>query len=427
MRCWPTVIEFREFDLRGHRLRKLLRRARSKADHTWFLAVREWPVLVSALGVLLGAITILPSAVGVVISVIALLLGTATFVRDLRNLRKRWSSHEFSLIAAPFPHEQIPPPAAYPEAGYSYLPNRGTALLSDEIDRALRERTFAVRVADEPYRLPPVLRATAPHVLPIRARGRLLFNGPVVGLRTDPLPGDGETELQLHKARFFDFQCSNELCAMRITNRETGEDFDPRRRLLTDASGRARTLAASVLSDVVGISTLAITTDGRLLLVSQSDRNTASPLLLAPSGSGSLEPRDLVDSDGKARRTLTDVVRTGMERELCEETGLHPDTIASTELTGFARWMERGAKPEFFGVTELSVSSEEIRGTGPRGAERLYSSDVTVLEIDLEALGTELAAGTAVLDAPSLPPMIRDVGSLPLLLAIRAAARHRTA
>ncbi|MGW1677073.1 hypothetical protein [Saccharopolyspora sp. NPDC002376] len=408
-------------------MRKLLRRTRSKADYTWFLAVREWPVLVSALGVLLGAITILPSAVGVVISVIALLLGAATFVRDLRNLRQRWSSHEFSLIAAPFPHEALPPPAAYPDAEYSYLSNRGTALLSDEIDRSLRERSFTVRMADEPYRLPPILRATAPHVLPIRARGRLLFNGPVVGMRTDPLPGVGEAEIQLHRARFFDFQCSNELCAMRITNRETGEDFDPRRRLLTDASGRIVTLAASVLSDVVGISTLAITTDGLLLLVGQSDRNAASPLLQAPSGSGSLEPRDLVDADGGTRKTLADVLRAGMEREFCEETGVSPDAIAGTEMTGFARWMERGAKPEFFGLTELSVSSTEIRGTAPRGAERLYSSDVTTLEIDLVALGAELRAGTPILEAPSLPPVIRDVGSLPLLLAIRAAARHRTA
>ncbi|MER5393199.1 hypothetical protein [Saccharopolyspora sp. NPDC002686] len=406
---------------------KLLRRTRSKADYTWFLAVREWPVLVSALGVLLGAVTILPSAVGVVISVIALLLGSATFVRDLRNLRRRWSSHDFSLIAAPFPHEAFPPPAAYPDAEYCYLPNRGTALISDQIDDSLRKRRFTVRVADEPYRLPPLLRATAPHVLPIRARGRLLFNGPVVGMRTEPLPGVGEAEIQLHRARYFDFQCSNELCTMRITNRETGEDLDPRRRLLTDTSGRIVTLAASVLSDVVGISTLAFTTDGLLLLVGQSDRNTASPLLQAPSGSGSLEPRDLTDADGEARETLADVLRAGMEREFCEETGVRPDAIAGTEMTGFARWMERGAKPEFFGLTELSVSSTEIRGTAPRGAERLYSSDVTFLEIDLAALGAELRTGTPILEAPSLPTVIREVGSLPLLLGIRAAAHHRTA
>lgn len=403
-------------------MRKLVRRARSRFDHVWFLAVREWPVVVSALGVLLGAVTVLPSPVGVVLSLIALVLGSITLTRDVRNLRRRWSAYEFSLVAAPFPRDEIAVPAAYPAACYSYLPGRGTALLSDEIDRAVRERTFQVRLADEPYRLPAALRATAPHVLPLRARGRLLFNGPVVGLRSDPLPGSGDTELRLHRTWFFDFQCSNELCGMRIADRETGEEFDPRRRLLSDAAGRLRTLAAGELADVVGVSTLAFTTDGLLVVVGQSDRNSASPLLLAPSGSGSLEPRDLVTADRSPRRELGDVLRTSMERELREETGLTRGSVSGTELTGFARWMERGAKPEFFGITLLSVSSSSLRGTGPRGAERLYSSDVGFVELDLATLGRELRDGANLLEAPSLPERIRETGSLPLLLAIRAAA-----
>ncbi|MGP4020172.1 hypothetical protein [Saccharopolyspora sp. 5N708] len=415
------MIKFWQPNVGGAGVRKLTRRARSKADYVWFMAVREWPVMVSALGVVLGAMTVLPSAVGIVLSLIALALGTISFIRDFRSLRKRWSAYDFAVIAAPFPQE-LPAPMAYPNAIYRYLPNLGTVLLSDDIDRAVRERTFTVRVDDDPYQLPSILRATAPHVLPLRARGRLLFNGPVVGMRSDPLPGTGDAEIRLHSARYFDFQCSNELCTMRITNHETGNDFDPRRRLLTDASGHIRTLAASDLSDVIGVSTLAITTDGQLLLVSQSDRNAASPLLLAPSGSGSLEPRDLTRPDGKPRTTLAEAVGTGMERELCEETGLSPRFVSGTKLTGFARWMERGAKPEFFGITTLSVSSNDIRNTRARGAERLYSSDVTTLDIDFNALSSELHGGTDVLDAPSLPAVIRDVGSLPLIFAIRAAA-----
>ncbi|EQD81480.1 hypothetical protein [Saccharopolyspora erythraea] len=405
-------------------LRKLIRRARSRADYTWFLAAREWPVLVSALGVLLGAITILPSAVGIVLSLLALVLGIVTFVRDLRQLRGRWSAYEFSSIASPFPHQRIPAPAAYPASQYLHFANRGTALVSDEIDRALRERSFTAVVDEQPYALPPLLRATAPHVLPIRARGRLLFNGAVVGMRTDPLPGAGgaPTPIRLHRARFFDVQCSNELCSMRITRRDTGEEFDPRTRLLTDASGRLRTLAAGELADVVGISTLALTTDGHVLLVLQSDRNAASPMLLAPSGSGSLEPRDLKGPGGAVHGALRDSLRAGMERELREETGLPAEALAGTELTGFARWMERGAKPEFFGVTRLSVSSAEVRGTRAKGAELLYSEGVDAVGIDLAALGEELRAGTGVLAADSLPDKIRDVGSLPLLLALRAAA-----
>ncbi len=45
-------------------VRKLVRRVRSWSDYAWYLAVREWPLLVVALGVLLGAVVVLPVAVG---------------------------------------------------------------------------------------------------------------------------------------------------------------------------------------------------------------------------------------------------------------------------------------------------------------------------------------------------------------------------
>jgi 8-oxo-dGTP pyrophosphatase MutT (NUDIX family) len=388
----------------------LLRRLRAKSDYVAFIASKEWPVLVAGTGVLLGAATVLPSSFGVVLSVVALGLGVASFARDVRLTRARWSTYEFSVIAAPFPHADVPPPARFPDAHYLAVPGRGTALVSAELDEAVRDVDRPVLVVEEPYRLPPFLRATAPHVLPLRARGRTLFNGRVVGLLDEPV---GTGPVRMRHARFFDGECSNELCSMRIVDRVSGEEFDPRRRLLTDPAGRVRTLAESDLADLVGISTLALTTDDHLVLIVQSQQNTASPLLLAPSGSGSLEPRDLAG-------TLDGSVRNGMERELREETGLRPGEVGTTRVVGFARWMERGAKPEFFGVTTLTVSSAELRGRGAKGAERIYSSPVLLVPFDLAAVGRELAAGADLLEC--LPERVRDDGSLPLLLAIRAAA-----
>lgn len=390
---------------------------RAKFDYFRFLGAHEWPITVAALGVLLGAVTLVPSSVGVVLSVVALLLGTLTFVRDLRALRGRWAAHDFSVIASLFPQERMPPPASYPDARYLAVPGRGTGLTSDAIDAALRARDFQVELAEDPYRLPGRLRATAPYVLPLRARGRLLFNGEVVGMRADPLPsvGAGSAPIRLHRARFFDSECSNELCGMRIVDRATGAEFDPRLRLLADSAGRLRSLAESELADVVGISTLAVTTDGDVVLLVQSHRNTASPLLVAPSGSGSLEPKDMAAG-------LADTVRAGMERELCEETGLRRAEIAATEITGFGRWLERGAKPEFFGLTRLTVSSADVAGRRGKGVERLYGSPVLLMPIDLPALGADLRAGADLVTSPHLPERLREDGSLPLLLALRAAA-----
>ncbi|WP_326952032.1 hypothetical protein [Amycolatopsis sp. NBC_01286] len=406
---------------------KLTRRARAKADYFGFIGAREWPLAASGLGVLLGVVTILPSAVGVVLSVVALALGVTTFTRDVRLLRRRWAGFEFTAIAAPFPIDDLPPPAAYPPSEYLAVPARGTALVSAAIDRDLWAGQHTITVAEEPYRLPPALKATAPHVLPLRARGRLLFNGPVVGMHGDPLPAAGSrpAPIRLHRARFFDAVCSNELGTLRITRGETGEEYDLRKAELTDSAGALRTLSSSALTDLVGVSTVAFTTDGKLVTVRQSSLNAASGLLLAPSGSGSLEPRDLRTPAGEPRPLLHDAVRAGMERELCEESGLKPEDLRETRLVGFARWMERGAKPEFFGLTELDVDSADVAGRRPVSGERLYSAGLTLFDVDLAVVGAALAGGVPLSEA--LPRRIWEDGSLPLLLALRAAAAWHAA
>ncbi|MGW3961662.1 hypothetical protein ACWED2_17700 [Amycolatopsis sp. NPDC005003] len=406
---------------------KLTRRARAKADYLGFIGAREWPLAASGAGVALGVVTILPSAVGVVLSVVALALGVATFTRDLRLLRRRWAGFEFTTIAAPFPTAELPPPPAYPEAAYLAVPARGTALVSAAIDRDLWQERHTIDVAEERYRLPPSLKATAPHVLPLRARGRLLFNGPIVGMRGDPLPAAGArpAPIRLHRARFFDAVCSNELAALRITRTETGEEYDLRKAELTDSAGALRELGSSTLADLVGVSTVAFTTDGKLVTVRQSPLNSVSGLLLAPSGSGSLEPRDLRTPDGGPRRFLHTAVRAGMERELCEESGLTPEDVRETKVVGFARWMERGAKPEFFGLTALSVDSAEVARRRPVSGERLYSAGLTLFDVDLPAVGAALAGGVPLSEA--LPQRLWEDGSLPLLLALRAAAAWQAA
>jgi hypothetical protein len=45
-----------------------------------------------------------------------------------------------------------------------------------------------------------------------------------------------------------------------------------------------------------------------------------------------------------------------------------------------------------------------------------------MLSVDLPMLSHQLRNGTDILDAPSLPARIKEDGSLPLLLALRAAA-----
>jgi 8-oxo-dGTP pyrophosphatase MutT (NUDIX family) len=410
-------------------MRGLVRRLRSRYDYTFFMVRNEWPILLSVVGAILGAVTILPSSVGIVLGVIALVLGVGAFLRDWIELRRRWADYEFTRIAAPFPTATIKPPGAYPDPLYLYVPNRGTALVSDPIDQAVASQPMDAWVDEDLYRLPKSLKASAPYVLPKVNYGRLVFNGKIIGMRGDPLPPETSSPppIRLHIAQFFDAQCSNEMCTLQVTHRSGERDFDPRIDLLTSSNGQLRTLAESTLADCIGISTVAFTVDNGLVVTRQSSRNIASAQLLAPSGSGSLDPRDLNSaSTGRPRReeTLQDIVRRGMERELEEETGIRQNEIRRTEVIGFARWLERGAKPEFFGVTALSVTAEDLKEGRVTSGERLFTEGTFTLKIDIPELGRDLVGGTDLLSAPSLPQRIKEQGSLPLLLALRAAALH---
>jgi hypothetical protein len=249
----------------------------------------------------------------------------------------------------------------------------------------------------------------------------------MLGLRDDLLPASssGSRPLRLMQTSFFMQVCSAELCQYVVVDRVTREEKDIRRMELVDRSGRLVTLAASRLANNIGISTLAFTSDDLLLVVTQSQRNVASQGLLAPSGSGTLEPGDLTAVGDAA--SLQDVLVHGMERELCEETGISIDDVFKTRVVGFGRWLERGAKPEFFAVTRLKIPAADVDGARISSGEKIYTEGVDAIFVDLDRLRQDLADGHPVDQAPSCPPIVRDSGSLPLIVGLRAAALNARA
>ncbi|SDG28571.1 hypothetical protein SAMN05421505_10340 [Sinosporangium album] len=110
-----------------------------------------------------------------------------------------------------------------------------------------------------------------------------------------------------------------------------------------------------------------------------------------------------------------------MERELAEETGVGGHDVRSTRVVGFGRWIERGAKPEFFGVSYLSISSRELADRYVKISERLYTGRVRALPVDFPALKRSLLAGASIAHSSSCPEDIRNSGSVPLLVGLRFA------
>ncbi|MGY2060406.1 hypothetical protein ACW9HQ_36555, partial [Nocardia gipuzkoensis] len=94
--------------------------------------------------------------------------------------------------------------------------------------------------------------------------------------------------------------------------------------------------------------------------------------------SGSMEPKDLV---GAPR--AHDLIVRAMERELCEESSVKKDEIVSTELLGFARWVNKGAMPEFFGLTRTIAKADELVRRRPEGEDPLFVKKVVVTNFRL--------------------------------------------
>ncbi|MGH3546340.1 MAG: hypothetical protein ACRDPW_10525, partial [Mycobacteriales bacterium] len=67
-------------------------------------------------------------------------------------------------------------------------------------------------------------------------------------------------------------------------------------------------------------------------------------------------------------------------------------------------------------------SSSELRSRKTRPGEQLYTGGAEFMAIDFGALARELSGGAAIVTARSCPPLLVRRGSIPLLLAIRAAA-----
>lgn len=139
-------------------------------------------------------------------------------------------------------------------------------------------------------------------------------------------------------------------------------------------------ISASQMNDHLGCSTIAFTSDSYLLIWVQGSINQFSRDLIIPTGSGSTNISDVVNHN--LQKTI---IRT-MERELSEETSCderEDKGVQETMILGFYRWVTRGGKPEFTGITKLPLAAKHYK-PNPREI-RTGRSDV--LKFHVESIG----------------------------------------
>ncbi len=186
-----------------------------------------------------------------------------------------------------------------------------------------------------------------------------------IGMLSD-LYSDTST-IRLYKTRFFLSYLTNEICTKRwIKEDSSSDDFGFNNRFPKEG-GKLLTLRRSSMNNHIGVSTIAFSSDNILCLWRQNNQMLQSEGLLAPTGSGSADwPTDLNSTNKKRVVKFNDILKNAMERELTEESNklkekiIKYSQIEKTVPLGYFRWVKRGGKPEFVGVTKLKISSKEI-------------------------------------------------------------------
>ena len=379
-------------------------------------------VVAFAVGIAGCAGTPLALTAGVVTGAIGLLLSALLLVPDWIATRR-----------APVTIEPVTRPATtiVPGAGGRLVRHPGSlrelAVVWDAIDAVLPRSTAGVSWQPRAETLPPRLARHRPAVLAARATatsydGALVRQG--ADLTPDGLAGGGP--IPLGRTTYFNLICSNYLSNSRIVDRATGSVLVDGAELIRDRAGGLEPLERSGLANGIGISTVAFTADGRLVVPWQDGRSMSSAGLIAPSGSGSVEPPDLGGTTGWRRRPvaaegtlLREVVRRAMERELVEECHIGYADIEWTEVLGYFRWVTKGAKPEYVGVTRLRLRADQFAGLDVRIEETPY---VQRLSFDVEVSFDKLRDHPETLRC--LPAgRLREIASMPLFMCLRALGR----
>jgi hypothetical protein len=176
-----------------------------------------------------------------------------------------------------------------------------------------------------------------------------------------------KTEMvRCYKGGYYISFLTNELCTNVLIRNDEHQTvlFDGRSLfpvvMRSDKSPVLLPLSQSEMCNHIGISTIGFSKDRKLVLWQQTAKAQQSENQIAPTGSGSCDWKDLAPS-----RRLKETLKIAMERELTEESSrrgskVKQNLVEKTIVIGFFRWVRRGGKPEFLGISRLRVNAGDL-------------------------------------------------------------------
>ena len=376
---------------------KIFRRIQSEWDYFRFVYSSESRLVWAAVLFLLGLIATLPTQIAQLLATYSVATGALALLVGLIRTYRKWRNAIIvpRISKAPVSEStqtqwQASGPAIYSSAGHP--DNQESYIWTDwVVNQELAEITSGKQLligelSKFPFELPARLRKIA--ALSLRSRNAnktkvtrkaprpIRFNGKLLRLNSEPTYAQLKSgELEFSRVSYFDGECSNELWNFADAADDSPGLIDD---FVLSRAKSIRPLEHAQVANIVGISIFAVTSDDMVVFVRHSSGNSVAPGALAPSGSGSLELRDFaaIRKKRSAQFNAWDLLLHGMIREMREEGLIRAEEIvaSSQRITGYFRWVSRGCKPEFTGLVELEVSSDDLQKRSHRGGESAFSS-----------------------------------------------------
>ncbi len=237
------------------------------------------------------------------------------------------------------------------------------AIYSKLVNKELKNGKFNIKLKKEKFKLHETSKVLASFVLKsFFETSATVFNSKKIRLVTDLteaiFKSPSNVDIEIQETDYFSTLVTNDIATKTFFDTAHNLVFDGYSNFIETGPDKLRPLVDSenICSNHMGGSTIAFSSDGKMHIVIQGAGNVQSANLLAPSGSGSFDFEDLEN-----KTDFVEMVTSAINRELREECGINDNISINTILIGYARYLNRGGLPQFFGISYVNDTDHNFK------------------------------------------------------------------
>ncbi|MCH5175662.1 MAG: hypothetical protein J1F40_07235 [Prevotellaceae bacterium] len=187
----------------------------------------------------------------------------------------------------------------------------------------------------------------------IENRKGLFYNEKKLCMASEIVQCENEYIVFVNKSSYYNSYLTNNIYNIRMSHQNGLYIEAP----LNSKNYPIRALDVCYMSNHIGVSTIAVSTDGYAIMLRHNNRTAMFTDKLLPTGSGSMDFADMHNNSD-----LKKCIIKAVERELQEETGIlsKSTVLINTKILGFYRDLNRGGKPEFCCISHLNCNRFEL-------------------------------------------------------------------